>query len=79
MPATSLVDEILTTAAERKRGGQQCLTCNGLSDDQKKAIAEAHTKGASYKAIHEHIEKKWKLPEVTFHSLRGHLANRHGQ
>ena len=79
MPNESLVDEILTTAAERKKGGQQCFACSGLTAEQQKAILEAHTKGASYRAIHEHIEKKWKLATVTFHSLRGHLANRHGE
>lgn len=79
MPKSSLVDEILTTAAGRKKGGQPCMTCTGLDAKQKKAILEAHARGASYRAIHEHIEKQWALPSVTFHSVRSHLANRHGE
>jgi len=77
MPNESLVDEILTTAAGRKKGGQSCYVCSRLNPVQLKAIREAHERGASYGAIHEHIEKKWKLTQVTFHSVRGHLASRH--
>lgn len=74
---TSLADEILVTAAARKKGGHQCFVCTALTQEQRDAIAEAHSRGASYRAIHEHVEKKWGIAAVTFHSIRGHFGNGH--
>lgn len=77
MPKSSLVDEIMETAAVRSKGGPKCRTCFLLSETQRKAIVEAHARGASIQAIADHVITRWGLSDVTFHSVRAHLANKH--
>lgn len=61
----SLVDEILSFAATRRRGGALCWTCTNLKPKLLADIHEAKERGASVAAITEWLDGKGIFPEGT--------------
>lgn len=75
----SLADEILVTAAERKKGGVKCWTCVTVPPKVLAAIHEAHGRGASVAAISEWLTKRPEFPQgtVSERSVSNHFREKH--